>query len=194
MVGFGTTSCCGFREFKGLTTRPKEDMTAFCAGWLRHNTHGDAHGAFAFFSDNNVGGNKAVKLAKYIKDNKLGIIHKTNSKLNPSSGNKLVVCMFEPDNKKLKEWDKKHNPSLFNDGDIVKLKDGTPDLNGCSFTGQAIYQGNGVEGYVVLQRLDRTTGSGRNGLWNFRRGELRHLEIVKTTETDVFAQNEIVDW
>ncbi len=175
MSQFKGTMCCGLREFYGLCNDPKADMATLCLGWFTKNAYGDTHGAFIVFSDVSKG--NASKLAKFITDNDLGTIQETDAVHNPSSNHQLVVYLYTPDNKKLKDWGEKEKVIFSMPiGAIVRI---APDQRtkmerGHLFDGSALYLGI-RSGVIYLQRMDQLTGT----IWSLSMIEGRYLEKVE---------------
>jgi len=75
--------------------------------------------AFAIFSDVLKPKRKlsGTKFAKYIKDSGLGTVVETKIKINPNSGNKIRVWVWEVDRAKLDAWYEARSTDKDEDGD-----------------------------------------------------------------------------
>jgi len=101
------TSCCGVDEIEALERTAKESLLEICEekyGW------GASQQAFILFTDITTSG-RGRKLSKYITDNKLGDVIKTNPKTNPNSGNRVTVWVWAINETALLKWWNKNKPS-----------------------------------------------------------------------------------
>ena len=174
MSRLNTTSCCGLRDFNELISDPVESLKLFCALWFRNNAHGDENGAFVVFSDSDAEGDIAESngavLASYVRNNRLGAVHETDERHNPSSGNSLITYLLEPDNDALREWLIAQQPRIegFRVGTVVQLKprDQRPLISrNHYFDDSAVLQGyrsDDERSQVTLQQPD-----GEGGIRNF---------------------------
>jgi hypothetical protein len=96
------TSCCGLRELSDLSDTIADNVRTVWEDMKDHETFYP----HVFFTDAYARGEKAsgtngYKLAQLIEKNKLGVITASPAKINPNSGNKLVVWVWTVDKKAL---------------------------------------------------------------------------------------------
>lgn len=65
---------------------------------------------FIIFSDINTKGHGGSGVAEYIKTNGLGEIWQSNTRINPNTGNRICVWVWEVDSKKFSKWYKANKP------------------------------------------------------------------------------------
>lgn len=117
-MGLRRFSCCGVKELSGISdhanplavlqryvaevrtmyNRPKGGRFMFTPG-----------GAHMFFTQAGNGVVYGENLAAYIEKNELGTIIRSPGRVNPNSGNNLIVFLWTLNQKNLKAWVKKHN-------------------------------------------------------------------------------------
>ena len=107
-----STSCCGLNEFYGFASHRtaksvvKSILTDLGVG--RYRTIESITPFILFTEVKEKGEDRGEKLARYIKENKLGSVVKTPTRINPNSDNKLHCFIWTINKKNLKEWIKKN--------------------------------------------------------------------------------------
>lgn len=99
--------CCGINEIAGIIddNNPRETVKSVCESLF----HDENNCAFMLFTDIN----KKIpgkNLEKYIKDNKLGKIVKSNSSINPNTRHSLTAWIWTLNKTNLKNWWTKNKP------------------------------------------------------------------------------------
>lgn len=117
------TSCCGVREYDGLTDY---DSIKDCLL--------DVHRRFYDLDDENDGWDsgafilftcparyrKIAALQKYIEENKLGTCTVTPSRLNPNSDNNLIAMLYGVNHTAFKKWYAKNKENEREDGWFIR--------------------------------------------------------------------------
>lgn len=114
-----STTCCGVRDFDGLTGSKAKDIIDLISRdrfmyeenyrmgrfVVDKNTIVDNNAyRFVMFTDVSQNFKLSDNLIKFIKVNKLGKATKVAQAMNPNSGNKLRVVIWTISDKGLKEW------------------------------------------------------------------------------------------
>lgn len=117
MAELRKTTCCGLREFDGITEfdDPAEILRAIWPNWSAWR------GAFVLLTcptKDTIG----RRLANYIEKHELGTVMKSPVKMNPNSGNNLRVMVWGVDNNAFPRWIEKNSPMgrLIQVGDRVQ--------------------------------------------------------------------------
>lgn len=99
------TECCGVFELHGVQTTPTKDtVMSVCENWFEN----DERGAYILFTT--VKGRNGAKLAKFIKDNKLGEVNKQRPTVNANTTNMLYLWVWRVDKTAIESWWKKNKP------------------------------------------------------------------------------------
>ncbi len=99
MATINSTSCCGLREIEGMHKEPKEILLD--VGRHRYEYWNSC--ALYFFTDT-ASGKYGKMLAKYIEENGLGSITKSDNKRNPNSGRIIICWVWSVNKAKFKKW------------------------------------------------------------------------------------------
>lgn len=115
------TACCGVKEIDGIMgQRSRIIVRDAIRGLLEFYDDGmNLNCAFLTFSEVIKGKKKEYKrqygaeLAEYIKENKLGTVKKSISKVNPNSGNTIRMYIWETKPENMMNWFKENFPRDF---------------------------------------------------------------------------------
>ena len=95
-------SCCGVREYEGIQMNVPHSVM-YDIGREMFDDGEDFK--FVIFTDNVEYNFKDIKkLIEYVKENKLGTWTKTPVRMNPNSGNKIMVAILSVNITNLKKW------------------------------------------------------------------------------------------
>lgn len=97
-MSFYKTNAEGINEFSGLSNDPLIVLFNLCKDRYSHTLD-----PFVLFTDP-VEYKRGNMLMKFIQDNNLGEVWKSESKLNPNSQRKLEVFIFSPNDDVLEPW------------------------------------------------------------------------------------------
>ena len=97
-------NCCGINEIADIYENHPDIITNQIAKDYVEKGNQSAFYIFSDIGDKKIGNS----LAKYIKKNKLGLITKSPSRINPNSGNSLKVWIWTLNKQNLRNYWNKH--------------------------------------------------------------------------------------
>lgn len=106
MIEIQGLNCCGIDELVDIDFYKNEPKTVIC-DVCKTYFEDEKQCAFYMFSDINYK-IAAKNLVKFIKKNKLGLITKSPSRVNPNSGNSLTIWLWTINKRNLKLYWKKN--------------------------------------------------------------------------------------
>lgn len=105
MTSVNTTTCCGVGDLDGMNQSPQSILRDVGERFVERNEYVP----FYTFTDVKPYAG-ALRLARYIRKNKLGTIIRSHEKRNPNSGNMLRVWIWETNKRNFIKWYNKENP------------------------------------------------------------------------------------
>lgn len=109
MIYINGTSCCGMDEIQTIFgSHPKTVIHDVLKNYyFGENRHSDSYKIVPFIIFSGTKAQKAEELCNYIRKNKLGKVLRSDSRLNPNSGNMLRSYIWQTSDRGLREYAKK---------------------------------------------------------------------------------------